>query len=186
MAYCVDMISSCAVFRMSSTPDAFACAQLGDDGVATDRTSPPAGDVLTGVASVRVGQQHSCALLTNGEVRCWGVNAQGQASCGPTWACYLHCMPCPCTMTYTLVDCCALFGSLATVPRLIETLLRFTPSWMMWLRLQVLLPTCARSRTVVVSVAGDATYMDRSVVLSYRPNTCLLSQLRLDLVFVDS
>ncbi len=58
-----------------------ACAQLGDDGVSTDRSSPPAGDTLTGVASVHVGQQHSCALSTNGEVRCWGRNAFGQARC---------------------------------------------------------------------------------------------------------
>jgi alpha-tubulin suppressor-like RCC1 family protein len=33
---------------------------------------------LSGVSQVRGGRDHTCALLTNGQVRCWGANALGQ------------------------------------------------------------------------------------------------------------
>ena len=39
---------------------------------------------LTGVASVSAGGLHTCALLTNSQVRCWGGNAQGQLGTGDT------------------------------------------------------------------------------------------------------
>jgi alpha-tubulin suppressor-like RCC1 family protein len=61
--------------------------QLGD-GTETDRSRPvpvrpPAGaGALTGVASVGLGDTHSCAVLTSGQARCWGDNADGQVGDG--------------------------------------------------------------------------------------------------------
>jgi hypothetical protein len=61
------------------------CAQLGDgssllwDGSYTNRNTPPSSDVLTGVAAITVGSDHTCALTTAGGVRCWGQNVHGQA-----------------------------------------------------------------------------------------------------------
>jgi alpha-tubulin suppressor-like RCC1 family protein len=37
---------------------------------------------LTGVRQVATGDEHSCALLTNGQVRCWGANEHGQLGDG--------------------------------------------------------------------------------------------------------
>jgi len=37
---------------------------------------------LTGVRQVAVGRYHTCALLTNGQVRCWGHNTAGQLGIG--------------------------------------------------------------------------------------------------------
>jgi alpha-tubulin suppressor-like RCC1 family protein len=52
--------------------------QIGD-GTTAQRTSPVSVMGLSsGVAAVGVGDSFSCALLTNGEVRCWGNNASGQ------------------------------------------------------------------------------------------------------------
>ncbi len=39
---------------------------------------------LTGVAEVETGRYSSCALLTSGGVRCWGLNANGQLGDGTT------------------------------------------------------------------------------------------------------
>lgn len=52
--------------------------QLGD-GTTEQRTSPV--DVVglsSGVKAVGVGDAFSCALLTNGQVQCWGLNSVGQ------------------------------------------------------------------------------------------------------------
>lgn len=38
----------------------------------------------SGVAQIGIGAQHACALLTTGEVKCWGGNAQGQLGSGNT------------------------------------------------------------------------------------------------------
>jgi alpha-tubulin suppressor-like RCC1 family protein len=37
---------------------------------------------LTGVASVSAGANHTCAVLTNGQVRCWGMGTFGQLGTG--------------------------------------------------------------------------------------------------------
>ncbi len=52
--------------------------QLGD-GSTTNRNTPSA-DVLTNVAAITIGDEHTCALTASGGVRCWGQNAYGQAS----------------------------------------------------------------------------------------------------------
>ncbi|MGZ3455968.1 MAG: hypothetical protein ACXVEF_40555 [Polyangiales bacterium] len=47
-------------------------------------TRPKAVPGLSGVASMALGYMHSCALGTDGTVRCWGDNAYGQLGDGTT------------------------------------------------------------------------------------------------------
>jgi alpha-tubulin suppressor-like RCC1 family protein len=52
--------------------------QLGD-GTRESRTVPtPVTAVGGAVARVAVGGQHSCAVLTDGRVQCWGAGRDGQ------------------------------------------------------------------------------------------------------------
>ena len=57
--------------------------QVGN-GVAgtTPVTTPTTVPGLTGVAQVESGGLHTCAVLTNGTVRCWGFNTSGQLGNG--------------------------------------------------------------------------------------------------------
>jgi alpha-tubulin suppressor-like RCC1 family protein len=53
---------------------------IGDDEI-------PSADVDVGsvpVTAVAAGSRHTCALLENGAVRCWGDNAEGQLGYGHT------------------------------------------------------------------------------------------------------
>jgi alpha-tubulin suppressor-like RCC1 family protein len=43
---------------------------------------------LTGVVSISVGYMHSCALLNDDSVKCWGTNTQGMLGTGNTVASY--------------------------------------------------------------------------------------------------
>jgi alpha-tubulin suppressor-like RCC1 family protein len=54
------------------------------ENVGDDETPASAGDVSLGGAAVQVsaGCQHSCALLDDGTVRCWGFGAHGQLGYG--------------------------------------------------------------------------------------------------------
>ncbi|HEY6562683.1 MAG TPA: choice-of-anchor D domain-containing protein [Polyangiaceae bacterium] len=65
------------------------CWGWGQDGqlgygntywIGTERLPVSAGDVNVGGAVVHVsaGSEHTCALLTSGNVRCWGFNRRGQ------------------------------------------------------------------------------------------------------------
>jgi alpha-tubulin suppressor-like RCC1 family protein len=52
--------------------------QLGD-GTNTNRSTPVQVSGLTsGVVSISAGQNHTCALLDTGAVKCWGYNGYGQ------------------------------------------------------------------------------------------------------------
>lgn len=56
--------------------------QLGD-GSQTARPVPvPAAGIASGAIAVAAGHAHTCALLANGEVRCWGSNHAGQSGPG--------------------------------------------------------------------------------------------------------
>lgn len=58
--------------------------QLGN-GITTASASPPVDVVnLTNVTEVSVGGNHSCALTSTGEVKCWGGNYYGQLGDGTT------------------------------------------------------------------------------------------------------
>ena len=61
--------------------------QLGDGGSNTDTTHAPsttAIDLGTGRTAVAVaaGEAHTCAILDNGELKCWGMDAKGQLGDG--------------------------------------------------------------------------------------------------------
>lgn len=72
----------------------FSCALLATGRVScwgTDLTMPPAGAIptwhlrapsevpdLTGVTAISAGQEHICALVSGGSVRCWGDGENGQ------------------------------------------------------------------------------------------------------------
>lgn len=56
--------------------------QLGDDST-TARHEPVAVATLDGgVAAIAAGYQHTCALTTGGDVKCWGLNHSGQLGTG--------------------------------------------------------------------------------------------------------
>lgn len=52
--------------------------QLGD-GTTTTRTSPvQVSGLSSGVKQIAMGAEHTCALTTDGGVKCWGKNAEGE------------------------------------------------------------------------------------------------------------
>ncbi len=56
--------------------------QLGD-GTTGDHPIPATVSSLGGTAtSIAAGQQHTCAMLSDGAVRCWGFNIDGQLGDG--------------------------------------------------------------------------------------------------------
>jgi alpha-tubulin suppressor-like RCC1 family protein len=52
--------------------------QLGPSGVGESSPVPVGVDGLVGVAALSAGGAHSCALLADGGVRCWGANESAQ------------------------------------------------------------------------------------------------------------
>jgi len=59
--------------------------QLGDPNAGSSETTPvtPVGlDGTTPVAQIDAGENHTCAVLQSGEVRCWGDDASGQIGDG--------------------------------------------------------------------------------------------------------
>jgi len=55
--------------------------QLGD-GSKTDRTTPPAADVIADVQAIAAGDKHTCVVTTAGGVRCWGHNLNAEVGNG--------------------------------------------------------------------------------------------------------
>jgi alpha-tubulin suppressor-like RCC1 family protein len=62
-----------------------AYGQIGDGSdVASNRTTPTTVVNLTGAIDVTAGGFHSCALIQDGTVACWGADDYGQRGDGPT------------------------------------------------------------------------------------------------------
>jgi alpha-tubulin suppressor-like RCC1 family protein len=59
---------------------------VGTSGELNRRSSVPAGPIALGRDAVAIacGGSHSCALLDDGNVRCWGYNGSGQLGIGST------------------------------------------------------------------------------------------------------
>lgn len=67
---------------------AASAGQLGY-GDTTDRAAPPAESIQLATSSaflISAGQSHSCAMRSNGGVRCWGRGEEGQLGQGSTAA----------------------------------------------------------------------------------------------------
>ena len=57
--------------------------QLGlDNGLINVPTAPTAVPDISDVTSVAANSYHTCALLTDGTIKCWGYNANGQIGVG--------------------------------------------------------------------------------------------------------
>ncbi|MBI3071218.1 MAG: hypothetical protein HYY84_03735 [Deltaproteobacteria bacterium] len=56
--------------------------QLGDNDGGAYRATPIAVLGVIDAKAIAAGERHSCALLANGTVQCWGANAEGQVGDG--------------------------------------------------------------------------------------------------------
>jgi alpha-tubulin suppressor-like RCC1 family protein len=57
--------------------------QVGDGSSGTNRLTPVAvSDLSSGVTQITAANQHTCALLSTGGVKCWGTNYYGQIGDG--------------------------------------------------------------------------------------------------------
>ena len=56
----------------------------GNGGSNTDRTTPGTVSSITSASSVSAGRYHTCALLSNGTIQCWGRSTRGQLGTGNT------------------------------------------------------------------------------------------------------
>ncbi len=52
--------------------------QIGDNSITTRLVPTQVNGLVSGVTAIAVGGGHSCALLSNGSVQCWGYNYYGQ------------------------------------------------------------------------------------------------------------
>jgi alpha-tubulin suppressor-like RCC1 family protein len=85
----------CALFETGAVrcwPSGQFAQDMGQFGWAYDANVPPAsyptvslGTGRTAIA-VALGDTHSCALLDNGAVKCWGTNDRGQLGVGDVFA----------------------------------------------------------------------------------------------------
>jgi len=80
------IMHSCALLSNGSVKcwGANNYGQLGD-GTNSNRNEPAQVSGLTsGVVSISGGYEHTCAVLTNGEAKCWGRNGYGELGDGTT------------------------------------------------------------------------------------------------------
>jgi alpha-tubulin suppressor-like RCC1 family protein len=96
----LDPVSNLTTATQVVAGDEFACAllgdgtakcwglgesgQRGDNSFATFAFVPVAVSGLTGATALAGGYEHTCALLSNGTMRCWGGNVEGQLGNGTT------------------------------------------------------------------------------------------------------
>lgn len=57
-------------------------AELGDNTTSNFRSTPQPVANLANVVELRAGGRHTCALLANGNVTCWGRNTEGEYGTG--------------------------------------------------------------------------------------------------------
>ncbi len=58
--------------------------QVGSGNIASSGTPVIVSGLGSGVQSIQTGEEHTCALLVNGQVKCWGSNGFGQLGLGDT------------------------------------------------------------------------------------------------------
>ena len=75
---------TCAVMTSGAAKcwGANAQGQLGDGSTADHLTPADVAGLSSGVASIATGNAHSCALMTNRTVKCWGSNKEGEVGSG--------------------------------------------------------------------------------------------------------
>ncbi len=56
--------------------------QLGDSRATTVHFTPFSVPTLSGVRAITAGRDHTCALLSGGSVKCWGINSNGELGDG--------------------------------------------------------------------------------------------------------
>jgi alpha-tubulin suppressor-like RCC1 family protein len=80
---------SCAVLTAGS-PYSVQCwgsgssGQLGDGNTTYDSLTPVNAKTSAKAAAIALGYSHSCAVLVDGTVQCWGDNTDGQLGSGST------------------------------------------------------------------------------------------------------
>ncbi|CAL62346.1 Conserved hypothetical protein, putative regulator of chromosome condensation [Herminiimonas arsenicoxydans] len=86
-----DLYHTCAVM----TTGAAKCwgrndyGQLGDNSLTDSPTPVNVSGLASGVSSIASGYSHTCAVLTTGQVKCWGRNDYGQVGDGSTTVLHL-------------------------------------------------------------------------------------------------
>jgi alpha-tubulin suppressor-like RCC1 family protein len=55
---------------------------IGDNTIVSKKVATQVSGLTTGVESVGAGYRHSCASMTNGSLKCWGLGASGQLGNG--------------------------------------------------------------------------------------------------------